>query len=228
MRKKVLIVAAHPDDDILGCGGMLSKYKKIYDFKVLFIGEGSSCRFDDLDKRKDVIEKTIEIRNNYAMNALQIFGVTNTAFHNLPCGRLDTIPIIQINKIIESAIVDFQPDALLTHSEFDANNDHRIVYRASIMAARPGVFKNLKTLMSFEVLSSSEWNFSETFLPNHYESLTLKDLNYKWRALRCFESEIRKYPHPRSEEGLKTLAMFRGMQSGQKYAEAYKVIRNFE
>ena len=228
MKKNILIIAAHPDDDILGCGGFIAKYNTKTNIRVIFIAEGSSCRFPDLNKNLNKIQKTIETRNNYAKDALKVLGVKQVSFYNLPCGRLDSTPIIEINKIIENELNNFKPHTVITHSEDDTNNDHRIVYRSTLMATRPGAFKNLKTLLSFEVLSSTEWNFSKAFLPNHFESISLAQLNLKWQALECFKSEIGKYPHPRSEEGLKTLAQFRGMQSGFKYAEAFKIIRNFK
>jgi LmbE family N-acetylglucosaminyl deacetylase len=227
MKKNILIVAAHPDDDILGCGGFIAKYNRKTNIRVIFIAEGSSCRFPDLSKNLSKIQKTIEIRNNYAKDALKVLGVEQVSFYDLPCGRLDATPIIEINKIIEHELNNFKPEIVITHAEDDTNNDHRIVYRSTLMATRPGVFKDLKTLLSFEVLSSTEWNFSKSFLPNHFESISLNHLNLKWKALECFKSEIGTYPHPRSEKGLRTLAQYRGMQSGFKYAEAYKIIRNF-
>ena len=228
MKKDILIIAAHPDDDILGCGGFIAKYKNKVNIRIIFIAEGSSCRFPSLVENSNAIQETIKKRNGYAKDALKILGVNNIFFYNLPCGRLDSIPIIEINKIIENELDSFKPDVVMTHSENDTNNDHRIVYRSSLMATRPGAFKNLKTVMSYEVISSSEWNFSSAFIPNHFESLSLKQVNLKWNALMCFKSEIGEYPHPRSEIGIQTLAQYRGMQSGYKYAEAFKIIRNFK
>ena len=96
-----------------------------------------------------------------------------------------------------------------------------------MMATRPGIFKNLSTVASFEILSSSEWNYSKAFTPNYYEILTLREINLKWKALKCYKSETQAYPHPRSEEGIKALACYRGMQAGSKYAESFKIIRSF-
>ena len=206
----------------------MAKYNTKTNIRVIFIAEGSSCRYQDININVNKIQKTIETRNNYAKDALKVLGVKQVSFYNLPCGRLDSTPIIEINKIIENELNYFKPDMVVTHAEDDTNNDHRIVYRSTLMATRPGSFKNLKTLLSFEILSSSEWNFSKSFLPNHFESMSLKHLNLKWKALECFKSEIKKYPHPRSENGLKTLAQYRGMQSGFHYAEAFKIIRNFK
>jgi LmbE family N-acetylglucosaminyl deacetylase len=224
--KKILIICAHPDDDILGCGGYISKYNKLNtQFRVVFIAEGSSCRYN-LNKENDSnIQITIEQRNSYGVKALNILGVTNYHFYNLPCGRLDTIPIIEINKIIENEILKFQPDILLTHAENDANNDHCIVFKSTIMATRPGGAAFVNSLYSFEVLSSSEWKFTNSFEPNYFVELNIDDVNKKWQALSEYKTEIKKYPYPRSYKGILTLSQFRGMQSGFKYAEAFKLIR---
>ena len=223
---RVLIVAAHPDDDILGCGGFLAKYANQKSIRVIFIAEGTSCRFkrDEIGE-KDVL-KEIKNRNKNAISALKCLNIDNMEFYNLPCGRLDAVPIIDINKIIEHEIGNFNPNTILTHSEHDINNDHRILFRSVMMATRPGVFKDLKNVMSFEIPSSSEWNFSNSFLPNSYEILDESHVKKKWDALSCFKSEIRPYPHPRSKEGVWVLAKYRGMQIGYSLAEAYRTIRS--
>ena len=221
---KVLIIAAHPDDDILGCGGFIAKYRNKMNFKVIFVAEGSSCRFDDMILEKTSIEIEINKRRKCAINALSLLGVSDVKFNNLVCGRLDNYSIIEINKIIEEEIYGYSPDLIFTHSENDINNDHRLVYRSVMMATRPGSYKSLKSVLSFEVQSSSEWNFETPFSPNTFEVLGENDLNAKWDALRCYSEEIRDYPHPRSYEGLKALAMYRGIQVGEPLSEAYRVI----
>jgi len=224
---KILIIVAHPDDDILGCGGLLSKYSGEKEFRVVFIAEGSSCRFSDLDKT-ETVRKTIKQRNAYAIKALTSLGVSDYKFYDLPCGQLDTFPIIKINKIIENELKHFQPDTLFTHYEFDTNNDHRIVNRSVMMASRPGIFSSLKKVAVFEILSSSEWSFVNVFSPNYFIELTEQDVQKKWHAFSCFETEIRHFPHPRSHEGVTTLAKYRGMQAGFKFAESYRVIWSVE
>jgi len=223
--RKILILAAHPDDEVLGCGGLISKYSELGDtFRVVFLGEGSSCRFQDHQSEES--KKEIKIRNSYAVKAMNFLGVSQYDFHGLPCGRFDQVPIIEINKIIENQIKNFKPDLLLTHSANDANNDHQIVYRASIMASRPLKDNTVPTLWSYEVLSSSEWSFSDSFTPNIFESLKEKDIMKKFEALSFYESELRPYPFPRSFEGIKALSQMRGLQSGLQYAEAFKLIRS--
>lgn len=224
--ERVLVICAHPDDDILGCGGLMSKYRALGTrFRVIFIAEGSSCRFAGDRMTSESVLKTIEERNYFGIKALEKLGVRDYHFYNLPCGRLDTVPIIEINKIIENEIKTFQPDSVFTHAEKDANNDHCIVFRATIMATRPCTSVKVNNVYSFEVLSSSEWKFTDSFKANYFEALSEEDVNNKWEALAEYETEIKEFPFPRSHEGLATLAKYRGLQAGVSYAEAFKIIR---
>lgn len=224
--KRVLVIAAHPDDEVLGCGATISKYSRQgVQFMVLFIAEGSSCRYDNFACVDSIT--AIAARTQQAVNALDLLGVVDYAFNDFPCGRLDQVPIIEINKTIEHAIRKFDPDTVLTHSVLDANNDHRIVCRATIMATRPGAQTRVMRLLSYEVLSSSEWAFGEAFSPNSFEQIEERDLALKWRSLKAYETEVRAYPFPRSEHGLRALAMSRGMQAGVPLAEAFYLIREF-
>lgn len=224
--KKVLIIAAHPDDDILGCGGLMSKYREKVSFKVIFIAEGSSCRYS-LSDTNDQINNAIQERNTFGVKALELMGVKDYKFYNLPCGRLDQIPIIEINKIIEKEILDFKPDTVFTHSFEDTNNDHLIVHRATQMATRPQVNSSIKKVFSYEVLSSTEWRFTKTFSPNYFEFLSKEDVDNKWLALKKYESETKDFPYPRSKDGIFTLAKYRGIQSASHFAEAFTLIREF-
>ena len=225
--KKLLVIAAHPDDELLGCGGSISRYlDNGVLVKILFIGEGSTCRYDDPFCKEAVA--AIKKRNLCALEALKIIGVNDFDFFTLPCGRFDQTPIIKINKIIESVIKKFRPDTVFTHSEGDSNNDHRIVHRATIMATRPCVEHVVNRLFCYEILSSSEWSYTSAFLPNYFVSLTKKQLLAKWTALECYKTEIGDYPFPRSWLGVKNLAMNRGMQAGIEFAEAFQLVREFD
>ena len=223
---RVLVIAAHPDDEVLGCGATISKYSRQgVQFMVLFIAEGSSCRYADPKCAESIA--TIAARTQQAINALTLLGVKDYQFNDLPCGRLDQAPIIEINKVIEQAIRKFDPDTILTHSALDANNDHRLVCRATIMATRPGPQNRVARLLSYEVLSSSEWAFGEAFAPTSFEQINEQDLNLKWQALAAYETEVKAYPFPRSEQGVRAQAMIRGMQAGAPLAEAFYMIREF-
>jgi LmbE family N-acetylglucosaminyl deacetylase len=222
---RILIVAAHPDDDVLGCGGIMAKYSSSKDFSILFIAEGDSCRFNKHNTESEKLKKNIEARRVSAIKSLSVFGITKIKFVDLPCGRLDTIPILDINHVIEGEIKNFNPSTIITHSEDDVNNDHRIVSRSVIMATRPYMGSSIKTVMSFEVQSSSEWNLINPFKPNFFETLSKSQVNMKWRSISYYDNEVRVYPHPRSKEGVFYNAGYRGMQCGSHYAEAFRIIR---
>ncbi len=224
---RVLIIASHPDDEVLGCGGLISKLKKRdCDFFVLFLGEGSTCRFDNISD-KEALE-AIKHRESCAMKALEFLDIKNYFFNRFPCGRFDTIPIIEVNKLIEKHIEEFKPDTVFTHSLNDANSDHRISFQSTIMSTRPGALNSVRSVYSYEILSSSEWNFSSSFLPNFFLELAEEDLKSKIEAMKFYDTETKPYPFPRSNEGIETQAMMRGMQGGFKFAEAFQLIRMLE
>ena len=222
--KRALIISAHPDDDILGCGGILSKYKDKVSFKVVFIGEGSTCRFSSPNSAE--AQKEVKTRNSYAKKAFGVFGVDEYSFYNLPCGRFDIVPLIEINKIIEKEISDFKPDTVFTHSECDSNKDHVKVHDATIIATRPDC--GVEGVYTYEVLSSTEWGFNQAFTPNVFFSLSDTNVNEKFEALDMYLSEVRPFPHPRCKKGIITLATQRGMQSGNSFAEAFRLIRQIK
>jgi LmbE family N-acetylglucosaminyl deacetylase len=224
--KRVLVIAAHPDDEVLGCGGTISKYlRRGCQFKVIFIAEGSSCRYIDPGCAESV--SAVALRTAQCKRALELLGINDYSFSDFPCGRLDQLPIIEINKVIEQAIRSFDPDTVLTHSAQDVNNDHRIVNRATLMATRPGAQNRVARVLAYEILSSSEWAFGDSFVPNCFEDIDEKDLTVKIHSLAAYETEMRSYPWPRSEQGVRVQAMIRGMQAGVLLAEAYHIIREF-
>lgn len=224
---RILVIAAHPDDEMLGCGATIGKFLRAgAKLKVLFLGEGSTCRFTDA-KSKDALHAVKE-RNAAAVKSLSTMGINDYKFCNLPCGRFDQVPIIEINKLIETEIRDFKPNKLFTHADTDSNNDHRVTFRATIMATRPCNDHIVSQLLCYEVLSSSEWSYGESFNPNYFVEVQHCDVERKWEALQCYGDEMRSYPFPRSHEGVLNLAMQRGMQCGKNYAEAFKLVRGFE
>ena len=225
--KKFLIVVAHPDDDILGCGGTLRKLSRLKkDIRVIFIAEGSSCRFKNYKKFKKKINETINQRQKYAKKALLDLGLNNSCFYNLVCGKLNKYPIIEIAKIIEDEITKFKPEVLITHSNYDVNLDHRTVYQACLQSTRPTNQNKIKALLSFEVLSSTEWKYNKIFEPNLFINIE-KEIKFKIKAMKRYKTEMNNFPHPRSVTGINTLAKYRGIQSQNKFAEAFKIIRLF-
>ena len=194
--------------------------------KVIFIAEGTSCRFNSKKDLKEKIDKEIKIRNSCGKKALLDLGIKKFKFYNLKCGKLNTYPITEIAKIIENEIKEFKPEVVITHSDDDVNLDHRTVYQASLQSTRPKNKGKIKCLLAFEILSSTEWKFKKIFEPNYFYPIE-KTINKKIKALKRYKSEIKKFPHPRSEEGVKTLAKYRGIQSHNKFSEAFKIIRLF-
>lgn len=221
--KRALVVASHPDDELLGCGGVMSLLKNEVAFKVIFIAEGSTCRYSNPESFE--AKASIDQRKSFALSALDSLGIQDVVFKDLPCGRLDQIPLIEINKVIEDSIHSFYPDTVFTHSSCDSNHDHVKVHQATIIACRPGL-NSVKNLLAYEVLSSSEWGFKTAFMPSVFYPLTKFNVESKFKAMMFYESEIKASPFPRSREGIFTLAAYRGLQSGNHYAEAFELIRS--
>lgn len=222
--KRCLVIAAHPDDEVLGCGGIISRFIGETEFSVLFIAEGTSCRFGEIN---DECRVEIKNRKQCSLKALNRLGVSRITFQDLPCGALDTISQLKINKIIEKEIKEFKPDTVFTHWAGDSNKDHQKVHDATIIATRPynSVVKNV---FCYEVLSSSEWGFKNSFSPDTFYTLSPKDVENKCLAMSDYHTECKPWPYPRSSEGIETLAKYRGMQSGNYFAEAFKALRRVQ
>ena len=165
------------------------------------------------------------MREKSCIKSLKILGGKKVKFFNLPCGRFDTVPIIDIAKIVEEEISIFDPNIVITHSNTDVNNDHRLTFQAVLQSTRPSINNNVNMVLSFEILSSTERSFYNNFNPNYFVKLNKNDISKKQNALRCFKSEIGKFPFPRSSKGIEVLANFRGLQCGSEYAEAFQIIR---
>jgi len=220
--KKILIIVAHPDDEVLGCGGIISKFNSRAKFKVTYIAEGTSVRFQTRDDPK--ISSAIENRNSGSL-VLEKFGISELTFHNFPCGNLVNLDPKLIHDIINKDVLDFEPDIVITHNKHDNHQDHRVIYEAVLVSLRPIEDRRSITIISFEALSSSEWNFEQPFIPNLFVNLSSEDLENKVKMLESYSTEIRDYPFPRSGDGIRTLANYRGIQSGFMAAEAFKIIR---
>jgi LmbE family N-acetylglucosaminyl deacetylase len=226
---RILVVVAHPDDEVLGCGGTISKLlAEGKQLRVVFIAEGSSCRFNKDQVTCHESFAAIKQRRSFAEKAMQVLGVKNFVFHDLPCGRLDQEPIIDITKIIENHIRDFRPDTVFTHSANDANSDHRITFNAVITATRPLPGTCVKHVLTMEILSSSEWRFVDNFKP----SLFIDIEGHLEAKIKSFDfyypTEGQAFPHPRCEAGLRIQAQMRGMQVGLSQAEAFQLVRSIQ
>ena len=225
MKKKYLIVVAHPDDETLGCGGLISNLSEKKNLvKIIFLGEGTSCRYNESEDLK-IVKKEINKREKFCRNALKILKVRDFKFFNLPCGKFDQIPILNIAKIIEYEIKKFKPNVILTHSSSDVHVDHKICYQACLQASRPSNKNLIEEFYSFEIPSATDKNYEKPFKPNYFVEISKKSLKNKINALKCYKTEISNHPFSRSTDLIKNLAVVRGAQCGKFYAEAFKIIR---
>lgn len=219
--KKVLVIAAHPDDEVLGIGGTLIKHREQGDdVYALILGEGVASRKEDPSL---VTEKLSDLKVQ-AWNSGKIIGFKEMWFAELPDNEFDSISLLSVTKIVESYIDKVKPNTIYTHHKNDLNIDHQKTFQAVITACRPCNPNCPKEIITFETLSSTEWQPENGFNPNLYLDIE-KEIETKLLALSEYKLEIRTYPHPRSLEGIKILAQYRGLQSGLKYAEALMIIR---
>jgi len=223
MSKKILIVASHPDDEVLGCFGTVSRLiKEGYEAYALILGEGKTSR----DDTRIVENKSEEIAvlNSETQKANDSIGIKKVFVESFPDNRFDSVDLLDIIKIISKVKEEVKPDIIFTHYEHDLNIDHQITYKAVITATRPMEDECVKEIYSFEILSSTEWNYPISFSPDTYYDIN-DTLDLKIKAMKEYTSELCEYPHPRSLEGIDLNAKYQGMRVGKKAAEAFKSIR---
>jgi len=216
-----LIIAAHPDDEVLGCAGLIKKYSKKEDFYVVVLSGGADNRYEK--SMEDVLKQN-------ALKANKILGTKEVFFENLPNQKMDNISILEIIKIIEEYIDKLKPNRVFTHHIGDLNKDHQVVAKATFTATRPIVGQIVKEVYSYNVPSSTEWNFIEgekIFIPNIFIDIK-NELDFKIEAMKCYTSECREYPHPRSPKSLKSHSNYWGLVCGFEYAEPFKLIRKLD
>ena len=221
--KKVLILAAHADDDILGCGGTMAKHSDQGDeVSVLFLTNGVGAR-----GKGDSISQNIDFRDQAAEKALAIVGAKLLDRLDFPDNAIDSLPRIKVIRAVENVINIYRPDVIYTHHGGDLNVDHRRALEAVMTACRPQPESSVSKIYSFEVASSTGWQGNtlfNPFVPNHYVEIT-EQLDRKMEALGAYEEEMRAFPHARSIEALQHLARWRGSQVGVAAAEAFVVER---
>lgn len=223
MSKKILIVAAHPDDEVLGCFGTVARLiKEGYEAYTLILGEGKTSR----DEKRVVEDKKdeIEILNTEIIKANEIIGVKKVFIESFPDNRFDSVSLLDIIKVISKVKEEVQPDIIFTHYEHDLNVDHQITYKAVITSTRPMENECVKEIYSFEILSSTEWNYPLSFSPDIYFDIN-DTIDLKINAMNEYKSELCTYPHPRSIEGIELNAKYQGMRVGKEFVEAFKSIR---
>jgi LmbE family N-acetylglucosaminyl deacetylase len=223
LKEKVLIIAAHPDDEILGCGGtaarLVREHKQVF---TAILGEGVTSRQDKRDRETN--KAALDRLKEQIVRANKIIGIEDLFIHDFPDNRFDALPLLEIVKVVEDLIIKIEPDIIFTHFGNDLNVDHRLTYQAVVTAARPMSGKTVREIYSFEILSSTEWNFPSNFFPDVFFDIE-KTLGLKLDAIREYQQELRDFPHPRSLKGIEVNAMNWGMKSGVKCAEAFKTVR---
>ena len=172
-----------------------------------------------------VQKKDIGILKHEARNANRVLGAKDIFMYDFPDNRFDAVPILEIIKTIEKIKNKIKPDVVFTHHHGDLNIDHRITYGAVLTASRPVKGETAKEIYSFEVPSSTEWNYPASFSPNTFIDIT-GTLDKKIEAMKCYKTEVRKAPHPRSDESIKAIARRWGSIAGLRYAEAFQTIRH--
>ena len=235
---KVLIVASHPDDEVLGMGGTIKKLSKNKNqIKIVIMATGIAARrsinyknspkYSTNKTENQIMNKQIKKLKQDAEKSSKIMGVNDIEFLNFPDNEMDTISNLELTKSIEKIIHTFKPEVVYTHTPHDINVDHIACYRAVLTATRPKKNTKVKRVYAFEVPSSSEWNFTSIFTPNTFVDIT-NEMKYKIKALQAYTTELGKYPHPRSSKALEAIGSRWGSVSGFLFAEAFCLVRSLE
>ncbi|MFA6316403.1 MAG: PIG-L family deacetylase [Elusimicrobiota bacterium] len=227
MRRSILVVAAHPDDEVLGCGATMARHVASGDnVRVLILGQGIASRKGvPAGKTTRLIAKLRE----EGRKANAVLGVKEVLFRDLPDNTFDSVPLLRVVREIEAVVERFKPDTVYTHHSGDLNVDHRIAAEAVVTACRPLAGCPVREILAFEVPSSTEWRFAKGkgFEPTVFLEAS-RFLEAKVRAMAAYQSEALPFPHPRSGKYLRSLAAVRGGQSGLAAAEAFILIRRLD
>ena len=221
----VLVLAAHPDDEVLGCGGTIARFaREGHQVYIAILGEGITSRYT---QREEADLAQIKALHERSQQVAEVLGATELFLYDLPDNRFDTVPLLDMVKIIETLVVKLQPQMVFTQHGGDLNIDHQILFRATLTATRPMEDSPVKTLYSYEVASSSEWAFGQ-FDPIFHPSVFIDisdTLDVKIRAMEMYESEARPFPHPRAPESLEAIARRWGSTVVLKAAESFHLVR---
>jgi len=219
----VLMVVAHPDDEVLGAGGTMARHARAGEpVDILFLADGVRARGEASDVAAG------ERRMAAARNAAHVLGARPPRFLNLPDNRLDGMELLDIVQAIEAVIAEIGPDTIYTHHHGDLNIDHVLCQRAVLTACRPQPGSTVRRIFAMEIASSTEWNAPDGgFAPTRFVDI-VETLEIKQQALRAYAEEMRPFPHARSYEALEALARWRGATVGRAAAEAFVVLREIE
>ena len=223
---RVLVITAHPDDEVLGCGATMARLacenKDVY---VAILGEGITSRYTERERADTRLSAALKDASRKVNDTL---GAKDLYTYDLPDNRFDTVPLLDIVKIVERLVVDIRPGIIYTHHGGDLNIDHAITHRAVLTATRPVAECPVRDIYAFEVASSTEWalqQFTPSFRPTVFVDVS-RSIGMKTAAMQLYESESRPFPHPRSPDALRIQAKRWGTVVGLEYAEAFELIRS--
>ena len=214
MNNRILVIAAHPDDELLGCGAAVALHTENGDrVRSIILCEGETMRSQDGGEKRSA-----------TIDAAKILGVEHVACIGLPDQHLDMLPIVDVIIPIENEVREFKPNIIYVHSGADINKDHQVVFEAALVALRP---KNefIEDIYSFYTVGSTEWGYPRSFNPDTWVGFDEHIMQQKLDAFACYETELCDYPHPRSLEAIKNLAKMTGNQCCMEYAEAFETVR---
>ncbi len=222
--KRVLVIAAHPDDEVLGIGGTVAKFSaEGMECHLLIVTDGSSSQYRNSNHLHEIIEaKKVETKG-----CADMLGFKSIHYGELPDMKLDKTPHIVINQVIEKVINEVKPDIVFTHFWGDVNRDHQEVYRSTLVAVRPVMGQVVREVYCYKVPSSTEWtpNKDDTmFMPNYFVDIE-KYAEQKYKAFACYSTELREYPHPRSVQYLREIDKAAGLKVGLLAAEEFVLLR---
>ncbi len=224
MKKTLLLVYAHPDDEVLACFGTVARLiQEGCEAYTLILGEGVTSRDDK--RNPDARQQELKKLKNEIVKANEVIGIKEVFTCDLPDNRFDNVDLLDVVKEVEKIKNKIKPSIIFTHSQHDLNIDHQITYRAVLTATRPIHGETVKEIYAGEILSSSEWNYPLKFSPNVYFNIE-STIELKVKAMAEYQNELREYPHPRSLEGIRIKAKQRGLEVGCAFAEAFELIRS--
>ena len=206
---KILVIAPHPDDEVLGMGGTIKKLSKKNKIILCVVSEGATAQYKD--------KKMIKVRRDSCKKTAKILGISQTIFLDYPDMRLN-LSHLDINKKLEEIIEKYKPEIVYTAPKNDLNLDHQVVFSSTLVACRPK--SGVKQILCYEI----QGNTKVPFVPNVFENIE-KEFSYKIKGFKMYKSEIEEFPNPRSIAAIENLAIQRGVESGTKKAEAFELIR---